>query len=782
MQPKTRIAMKGYIYLLILFIPAIARTQTIKGVIRDDISQMGLIGATIRIQDSSLGTSTDPDGRFVLDNCPAGRYVLEASYLGYKAEMVEVLVITGQETIIDIGLEEDQQTLKAVEVIGLKKTSTVNKLAKVSARVLSMSTVTRYSAGRGDLARMASNFAGVAMQGDEANALIIRGNTPNGVQWRLEGVPVNNPNHFALLGNSSGSISAINPNTLAQSDFFAGAFPAEYGNALAGVIDVRLRTGNKDKHERLFQIGAWSGVEALVEGPMIQKWEGSYLIAYRYSFSSLLEKAGLNPSGVPVPDYQDLSFNLDFRRHKHRFNIYGLWGVSDVAYTKTANTQEAFSRPVNEAVRFNSALGNIGIKHQYLIDSVSHLRTVVAVGHNSLQGERGITMESGDLFLMFEDENIQQILSVSSQYNRKFGTRTNLRAGLLSQMFQTDNFLQARPPASDSWRLFRDFDQSTWLHEAYVQMQYKVKKRYSFNIGLHSQYAPFILKTVVEPRLAFKLKLPAGNDLVFAYGLHSQLPFLPLLYITDTGGNFLNAGLDFIRNHHFVLGWDKKLGNSWRLHAEAYYQWLSRVPVTPEPSVFSALNTGVNNNARPVGGVLVSTGNGKNCGLEATLSRSLAGGFYTMINASVFQARYRGSDLIWRNTAFNAGYIANALLGKEFPVKNKSLTFTFDTKLSTMGGLFYTPIDLAASIAQGVEVPEDSKAFQTRYPAMFQWDVRVGLRKNNRRTTHVFYLDLSNVTNRKNIAYYYFQPGQNTIFTQFNNIGIGPDIVWRVHF
>ncbi len=138
-----------------------------------------------------------------------------------------------------------------------------------------MDEVTRYAGGRNDPARLASNFAGVSSTNDSRNDIVVRGNSPTAVLWRMEGIPIPNLNHFTTLGTTGGPVSALNTNALKNSDFYTGAFAAEYGNASGAVFDLSLRTGNKDKVEKTLQLNMFSGLEAMIEGPLKQKKNGS---------------------------------------------------------------------------------------------------------------------------------------------------------------------------------------------------------------------------------------------------------------------------------------------------------------------------------------------------------------------------------------------------------------------------------------------------------------------------------------------------------------------------
>ncbi|MCC6462842.1 MAG: TonB-dependent receptor [Saprospiraceae bacterium] len=773
-----------FFYSLLLAVGVIAplSAQTIRGVVIDKITESALPGALIDLPGLAepRGAVTDSLGGFVIKNLAPGRYQLRVRYLGFDDEILpDVLVTSGKDADLRILLEESTQALQVVTITGTNKAKPVNRLAKVSAIALNPESVMRYSGGRNNIARMAGNFAGIGVTDDYQNDIVVRGNSPTGLLWRLEGVPVPNPGHLSTYGNTGGSFNALNPNLLGQSDFLTGAFPAEYGNSIAGVMDMNFRTGNKERFEFTGQVGAWSGVEATAEGPLWRRQNGSFLVGYRYSFVDLLQGLGVRAGGNYVPQYQDLNWKLDFGKAKHRFSLFGLAGKSHIFVSGADVDPENPYHPPTRDSELGSELAIVGLRYQWLIDSVSYWRTVLAFSHNQMYSkgwERDPGTSARTQWL--EETNREDGLRLSSLWQRRHTKRLTLRAGILLHSNAIDTRLLTRQQTPD-FAPVRDYEGRLWLYEAFAQVQYKVKKRYSLNIGLHTQHLPLSGKTSVEPRAAFKLKLPNDNDLILAYGYHSQTPATAALFFADSSGAAPNHGLDFLRSQQWVLSWAKKWDSGWRLRGEAYFQGQSRVPVRQQADGFSLLNFG-SSFALWDFSDLRSTGKGRNYGLEGTLSKSYKDGFYSLFTVSLFQSEYQGSDGVWRSTAFNSRYIANALIGKEFAL-GRRLVLTADTKLSLSGGRWYTPIDLAQSKLFGSEVYDEQQPYSEQYPLFFRWDAKLGLRYNARRLTHHLFLDFTNLSNRRNVfAYRYFQ-GMDTTSTQYQ-LGFTPDFVYRIQF
>ena len=308
--------------------------QKIRGVITDKLSQTTLPGAAVQLINGAYkkGTTSDSKGNFTLSDLSPDRYELKISYLGYKDVLVPNVVVTsGKETILDIAIEENVTDLNEVVVTASGKEKTINNLIPVSARTFSTEEVNRYAGGRSDPARLVANFAGVSAPDDSRNDIVIRGNSPVGVLWRINGMNVTNPNHFASVGTTGGAVSALNTNLLKSSDFLTSAFPAEYGNATAGVFDLGLRNGNSQKRETTLQAGLITGLEATTEGPINKEKGSSYLVGYRYALAGVAQAVGVDIGTTALPSYQDLSFNVNSGNTKlGRFTLFGILATSSI--------------------------------------------------------------------------------------------------------------------------------------------------------------------------------------------------------------------------------------------------------------------------------------------------------------------------------------------------------------------------------------------------------------------------------------------------------------------
>lgn len=774
-------------------------TQVLKGVVTDKQSELPLIGVAVELisLESIKGTVTDLDGNFAIESVPVGRHALRFSYLGYNSITVPNVVVTsGKEVILNIGLEESVLEMTEVVVTAeVEKDQPNNELATISARTFNPEEVNRFSGGRNDVARLAGSFAGVSTADDSRNDIVIRGNSPTGVLWRLEGVPIPNPNHFSTLGTTGGPVSALNPNLLKSSDFLTSAFPAEYGNALAGVFDIGFRSGNKDNYEFTAQLAAFSGFEAMAEGPLSSKKNSSFLLSYRYSFVEIADILGIPVGTNATPNYSDFSLKIDFANGKAgKFSIFGIGGTSDIDFLgDEIETDDLFANP-NEDAYVKSRLGIIGVKHNIIVGENAYVRTVLSAATSQNEYDQDNLIEGQQKLRVTEVKDVTNTYSLSSYLNKKYNARFTLRTGVLLQHFALNTSVDDRDNRPDldgdgepDWITVRDFNGGLNLLQIYTQSQYKFDEKWTLNAGLHGQYLDFNGSYAVEPRIAVNWQFQPNHRLSLGYGLHHQMQPLPIFFFEEevSPGSFerTNKDLDFTRSNHFVLGYDLKLGTSWRTKAEVYYQFLDQVAVDKTPSSFSILNAGADF-VFPEAGSLTNDGTGTNYGFELTVEKFFSQGYYGLLTASIFDSKYKGSDGVERNTAFNNGYVVNLLAGKEFKIgKDKRNALTFDMKLTNAGGRYYTPVDLEASQIAGEEILQEDIAFSERYDPYLRLDVKFGYQLNSkkRKFSQQFYIDLQNVTNNENI----FQKRYNELTNEVNDVfqsGFFPDILYRVQF
>ena len=777
--------------------------QNIRGVVVDKITQMPLPGASIILKDSNpiIGTTSDKNGAFVFHNIDIGRHSLLITFIGFNPMSINnILLSSGKEILLNIQLEEQAFVTNEVVIkADQEKSQVINKMATVSARSFTVEETERYAGSLGDPSRMAANFAGVSMVNDSRNDIIIRGNSPIGILWRLDGVEIPNPNHFSASGTTGGPVSMLNNNLLSNSDFFTSAFPAEYGNAMSGVFDLKMRSGNNQKREYVGQVG-FNGFELGAEGPLKKGKQGSYLINYRYSTMGLMSKLGMNSgTGDATPYYQDLSFKIDLPGTKlGRFSLFGIGGLSSIKIYDSNNIDAQDADQNYNAggsdLDYGSDMGVLGFSHLYFINETTRIKTIL-----SIQGSRETTeidslrFDSNGLLIpnsnySYYGANATEIkYSASTHFKKKINSRNNIIVGAYYDLYNV-NYLDSvldRSPEFSGFRSNIDVKGDISLIRAYAQWQHKFSNKLELNSGLYSQHVEMGNETTLEPRLGLKYKFSNKQSLSVGYGLYSQMQ-PRVFYFTQTSlddGTYLrtNENMKLSKSQQYVIAYDLLLNENFRFKTEVYYQDLYDIPVTHLLPEFSVLNSGAD-----FGGLsgdadsLVNTGTGENYGIEFTLEKFLSKNFYFLTTVSLFESYYKGFSGIKRNTAFNNNYIVNGLAGYEFKISAHS-RLAIDLKLSYSGGKRYIPIDLESSIKENTTVYDWEKSYENKYDDYFRTDVRLSYKLDWKRINQEWAINFQNISNQQNIFSESYNPRTKKI-NQNYQLGFYLAFLYRISF
>jgi hypothetical protein len=733
--------------------------QTVRGVVVDKISQSPLPGVSIVISNGTFqnGISTDIEGIFRLKEVPVGKISLKISYIGYKEILMQNVVLNaGKELVINVNLEEDIKAINEVVITAKEeKNKPLNTMSTVSTRTFSVEETQKFAAAVNDPARMATSFAGVVQAGDGNNHIAIRGNSPNGLLWRMEGVEIPNPNHFSSVGTSGGGISILSAQLLSNSDFSTGAFAAEYGNALSGVFDLRLRKGNNEKKEYTMQLGIL-GADFAAEGPFKKGYNGSYLVNYRYSTLNLLGKIGV-PMGDAITNFQDISYHVFLPTNNlGNFTLFGFAGQSyQIVKAKKDSLQWLEDAFYQYDSKFYANTGAFGASNTKLFNNQSYLKTVLMFSgtQNGFNADK-LSYNYNDLKREQDESYNQTKITLSSTYTKKVNAKNNLRTGfILNQLGY--QLLQKSSLDTNVMLTKINIKGNTQSIQGFFQWNTQVNQRLSTNVGLH--YYQLLLNNTyaIEPRAALKFELNNRQNLTLGYGLHSQLQPIGVYFAESTSesGQKItpNSNLPLSKAHHVVLGYDWNINNHEHIKTEVYYQHLFNVPISKDTNnTFSMLNIteGYNTSA------LQSNGLGKNYGVELTYERFLFRNLYYLLSGSVFESKYRAANNNWYNSRFNTNYNLTVTLGKEWTLseKYKNKIIGFNLKSIYTGGFRNTPIDINKSIAKGDAVYDYSQTYTLRNPDYFRLDLRLSLKRNYKHMTTTLAFDLQNATNRKNVG------------------------------
>ena len=732
-------------------------TQTIRGRVIDKNTLNSIYYAQIwiNINNNIVGTMADSVGNFRIEKVPVGRHEVYANALGYEVFVVSnVLVYSGRETVLEISMIEKVMSMEEVTIRRkVDKDMALNRMATASVRMFSTEEANRYAGAWGDPARMAANFAGVSASNDSRNEIIVRGNSPLGLLWRLDGFDIPNPNHFSVTGSSGGAISMINNNQLTNSDFYTGAFPAEFGNAISGVFDLKLRNGNSNKQEFLASIG-FNGAEFGAEGYFKKTSDASYLLNARYSFLESLYYLGMDfGTNGAVPKYRDLTTKVNIPVRNGNLSFITLTGLNKIEAEDDMNNEQKWKEgDLGEYFKERDYQIFFGTNYTRRFNEKTRIENRLSYQyHETSRRRETITYKKTNRWEDYSRTIDEGRIDLSSALYRRFNSRNFLETGLGVNNYIT-KMSGHRINNENVIEPLHNVEKSSLLIKLYGQLQHRFNDKISLTPGFYSQYYFLTNNYSIEPRIGMQWKNSSSGAINFGTGLYSLVQPRLVYFYEDEEGNFPNNQLQFTKSWQTVGGYSWKFGNSFRLKPEVYYQYLYNVPVIIDIPQESILNFDENFNLFER---FVNKGTGKNYGVEVTLEKFLTNNYYFMVTGALYQSRYKGYDEVERNTRFNGNYSLNVLGGYEWVIlKNYLLSANF--KGGSFGGKRSLQQRMVTDEAGKRVENIYSEAYKNKYPNYFRMDVNLNMKMNFKKKAVEFFVELANLTNHKNIWLQYY--------------------------
>jgi hypothetical protein len=787
-------------------------TQTVRGTIIDIDNKLPLIGATVVIIGTNppVGASTDANGNFRIERVPVGRITLKLSYIGYETKTIsDIVVNSGKEVVLDLGMQEsvikmDEAVVKAYR----KKGEAVNEMSQLSLHSITLEETKRFTGGMDDPARVVSSYAGVASS-DASSDIIVRGNSPKYMQWRLDGAEISSPYHMDDQNSSFGALTALNNNLLATSDFYTGAFSSEYGDVLSCVYDVKLRSGNNEKFEATGGIGLM-GTELTLEGPFKKGYAGSFLFNYRYSSISLINDIGV--IDVPgVVNYQDATFKVVMpTKRSGTFSVYGLGGLSGFSMENMG--PEGLSTPgrttssalISKDFKKANYLANLGINHVLSLNGNSFIKT--SVNYSGTGGDDDIFETDTLQTYNTGGEPVSEIISPKTHtlqsrivnsafrgavtYSNKISNKNRIQIGTKYTLYNFNYNQNIYNEEEASLINVNDFKNNLSAISSFISWKHSFNENIILVAGLHNMNILSRNTSTIEPRLSLNWKIDNSNSVHLGYGMHSTTESVHNYFakIQQNDGSFIqpNKNLGLLKAQHYVMGYEKRFNENLLGKVEVYYQYLYNLPVeNNNTSNYATINEGIDYKYVE----LVNKGSGKNYGVEMTLERFFDKNYYFLVNGSLFDSKYKTLEGLWRSTRYNSNYIVNILFGKEFKNlgRKQNQTLALNTKVFFKGGERYIPLLRDSQGDVAVEPENDryfdySKAYDNKLDNIVELNLSVSYKFNRPEATHEIFLDLMNITDSKaRLAEYYdvSKPGKVGYITQF---GFFPNLMYRIYF
>lgn len=785
--------MKTYFATLIIALASFSLSaqdfqQTIRGVVKDAENKTIIPGAKVLVSDiqsdsAIVSVITDQKGEFLIESIAVGRYRVLVSALSYEAVIMEdVLLTSAKEMVLDVELIPGTKSLEAIEVFGTNmRGEPLNRMAITSAITITPEQTSKYAASWDDPLRVALAYPGVSQQSSGFNDFSVRGNSPLGVLYRLEGIPIHNPNHFASIGSSGGFVTQFSSSVLGNSDFYSGVFPAEFGNATTAAFDFRFRNGNNKEREHAFK-ASFFGLDFATEGPLSKNSDASYLVNYRYSTLGLLAQM-INIGGL-LPVYQDISFNLNLPTKKWgTFKVFGIGGVSSFllgADKDSANWTEESNR--FERV-FGSNSATVGVSHIIKSSEKGYWHSGIAASGGRYFDETDYIADDLSYDQREKGEYMDQRLTATVDYNHKFNRRHSNKTGAIFTHVNHDYMNMVYDITIPGLDTLSQTNGSAQYFQLYTQSKFFLSDRLILNVGLH--YLHFLLNDNVgiDPRMGLTYELNPRAKFTLGYGHQSRLEDLTFYFIeqdnTEGQPTYVNQDAQLSKSHQAALNYSQMLTKSLRLTAEVYFQYLYNVPADPN-GTYSVQNLFYR---LPVGN-LENIGEGKNYGLELALQQFTRKGLYFLVSGTVFNAQYKAGDGIWRNTEFNQQFAFNLLAGKEFVLKEKAdrkRLFALNVSYRHAGGVWINPIDLEASQTTGWTQFDMSNPYSDRQGNQVGLDVSMNFQVLRKKVTSKWSLSIKNLYTSRQVIRQEYDIETNSI-KEFTDYGVIPVFGYTLYF
>jgi len=769
--------------------------ETVRGVVVSGDHTHELIQASIYVEGSEpgIGTITDEQGNFTF-SVPVGRQKLRFSSVGFLSQTIDILVNTGKEVVLNVVLEPSSVELQGVEVVARHdKSRPINKLTVTGARTFSTEETFRFAGSLGDPARMVRSFPGVIPANDSRNDIIIRGNSPIGVQWSLDGVEVPNLNHFNTgIAMTGGQVTMLNTNLLSNSDFYMSAWPASYGNAMAGIFDLKMRKGNSKKHEFWGQMG-FNGFELGSEGYFSKKSNSSYLASYRYSIPDLMEKIGFY-TGI-TPKYQDFTMKLDFDINKqNNLSVIALYGSSGISFVASevedVDIDENLLKQMDQRIKIDAKTYVLGTTHTIDFTPKTKLTTLLSFVRSDTHmpvDTMSLIQPNAEWKLVWDEQALEDKYSLYSKIEHRFSYTSLIEAGVKYDFYDVD-YLE-KESVSDEMEVFTNVDEegAFGLWRAYAQYRQNVTSKLLLTGGLHGMYFDLNKTYAVEPRFGIRYTPALKHTFALASGLYSQMIPRSFYFIrTLTPQNeieYSNKNLGFMKSAHIDFSYSWGFAPDWHVKAEVYYQDLYNIPVKDDPNdnytILQAGGAGENVIMRE--GNLINKGTGKNYGIEFTIEKFMSKNYYLLFNSTLYRSTYTNgfNNKEW-STIFDGKYLFNLASGYELPLK-KGWTIFADIKSSLAGGTRYTPVLEEESKIERKVVFDKNRTNELQLRNYFRTDLRIGYRKNRKKFTDELALDLQNLTNQRNIYNLMYDIDEGT-YKEMLLQGFAPMLTYRINF
>ncbi|GAB1307472.1 TonB-dependent receptor [Urechidicola sp. KH5] len=734
-----------------------AQKGAISGRVFNEINNAPIPFANIIIENTSLGTTSDSDGNYIIENLDPGTYNVYASFVGYKKVIkYEIIVFAAKTTNLNFALEEDAALLDEIEL----QASPFNRQLEspVSKNTIGASEIYRNPGGNRDISKVIQVLPGVATTVSFRNDIIVRGGAPNENRFYLDGIEVPNINHFATQGASGGPVGMINVNLIKNVDFYAGAFPANRGNTMSSLMEFEQITGNSEKLSGTFNIGS-SDVGVTLDGPTGEN--SSFILSARRSYLQFLFKALKIPF---LPTYNDFQYKHDFRLNdKNELTIIGLGAIDEFEINEDVNDGVTDKDDIN---RNNYILANIPINNQWNYTVGAHWKhysensnqsLIVSRNHLNNQAYKYLNNDESpeNLLYDYESQEIENKIRFEHTYRSSNGWKINAGTGLEFVKYTNSTFFKKEINEEVEILDFDseiDFSKYAFFGQATKSF---LNDKLSASFGLRTDFNNYSndMSNPLEqlsPRISLSYALSEKWSLGFNTGRYYQLPAYTVMGYRDNNGNLVNKENDitYIQSDHIVAGASFSPSFFSKITVEGFYKKYKNYPFLLNDEISLANlggDFGVIGN-EPAN----STSRGRSYGFELMAQQKLSNTIYGIISYTFVVSEFQDKYGEYVPSSWDNGHILNIVAGKKL-AKN----WEVGAKFRLLGGAPYTPYDIELSSQKEIwDVTQrginDWDLLNTeRTGILHQMDVRVDKTWNFSKWSLNAYIDIQNLYNSK---------------------------------
>ena len=741
---------------LMLFLCQLGFSQTgsILGRVYNEVNNESIPFANVIIENTQMGSVTDDDGKFRIDNIKPGIYNLTISFVGFKTVYInEIQVGSAANVDLDVAMAEESALLDQVVI----STNRIEKSEEspLSKQTIGATEIYRNPGANRDISKVVQILPGVATTLSFRNDIIVRGGAPNENRFYLDGIEIPNINHFATQGSSGGPVGMINVNFIRNVDFYSGAFPANRGNTMSSLMEFEQITGNREKLGGTFMLGS-SDIGLTLNGPTGKN--SSFILSARRSYLQFLFKALKLPF---LPTYNDLQYKHFFEiDEKNQLTLIGLGAIDNFELNEDVNDgvtdKETLDRnnyilgnlPVND--QWNYAIG-ANWKHfsknsfQNVVISRNHLNNTAIKYQDNIDSPENLVYD-------YESEEIETKLRVEST-KIKNGWTWNIGGGLEDVVYTNSTFHKKVINGEIQTVNFEsEFNMQKFSLFTQVSRSF-VNDRLSLSLGIRTDANNYSdemsnLLEQLSPRFSASYQLAEKWAASFNVGRYYQLPAYTVMGYRDSEGTLVNKenGITYIQNDHLVGGLEFNPTPYSKITLEGFYKKYDNYPFLLRDSI-SLANLGgdfgvIGNEPAK------SISEGRSYGVELFMQQKLSSSIYGLLSYTFVRSEFQDKNGEFVPSSWDNRHILNITAGKKF---NKD--WELGLRFRFLGGSPFTPDDVELSAQRDIwditqrGIPDYDLLNTERNGNSHGLDLRIDKRWFFKKWALNAYLDVQNIYN-----------------------------------